>query len=821
MGSFAQQVSFPKVSFKKFDLKDVSGWSDEDYLTKSQAFERNDVTALNDLNNMFVKKHVDLVKEYREKFNVYVQESLADTKDPDSKIRVKDKFDTQERFFTEFARMLLPGRRVRVTLPSGETGQALVIGFKTSDRSANPFVPSNWTVTLAFPSGSPIMNIKLSQMQAGGVSAEKVVVYGLDRTRITDKAESFVETFDMLAKGGAKERRVIITGNILAGFDINDGLGQIINFTTEDGKIEQGILVNRKIKSLEDALRVTKTKIKTVAELKAAVNSAPKKFIVSSDDASVLIKQEYTGYQVSVNSARSKGGAYFLDGKLRELLGGSGFYSNGRKMTTPYISKDVADQFFARILEIGANFEGAANVNKTSYSVLRPALKTETAHVVPEAYKEFEGIIKRTLGEKARVEFVEQIKVTDSQAAMDSGGELDDYASGSNDRLTNMIYLATSLEHGASLPDATYHEAWHSLEDKLTPAERKAIADARPENNRLVAQYYGVPVEKIEALSTSEQDAYAMGMFGAKADANVKAVAMGRASYEVFGKVWLTYRRFRNVVNKLFGKKSMDSIFNDFYVGGMADRLEMETDVMADKMGVNTSDLAYMALRQKRKGPSTPQSYEVHEDTLKSELMYGLVDKYNDISMIQRAIEKARGSKLPETMDVEMSIGLFNNRVVARQEKVWDKELQPLLDEMAKLKIEEADLVEFVYARHAPERNAKMAKRDPKRFPHGGSGMENDDAQDIEDALKKKGIYDTLVRLDEKFVRPIIKADLKERLAAGLLTQDQYDEYTKPYSEGGYDFYVPLRGYAEQDADAEINSRGLRRGFGFSVSGKE
>lgn len=799
-----------------------------DYVLAAQKYKEetsdidtvDDAEAITKLQQMFKSRHREMVQSAKTEFNDYERKVIASTEGKERQAKQGEKLTIFRRSFDQLSLMLVPGQRIRVTLPSGETGQSLVINVGRSGKSNNPLVPSDWRVTLAFPSGTPIITVPFSQIQVGGDFGEKLVI---DDLYAQDSAKSFAETFNQLAAAGAREKRVIITGNILAGFDIANGEGQIINFTKDDGKIEQGILLRSKIKTLADATKGTKEKIKTVEDLKSAVSAAAKQTLLSNDPAGVIIKKEGGYYTISVPNSKSKAGKYILDQQLIELIGGGGLHSAGSRMQAKWLRAvdPKTDKILERILAIGASFDKPIDLTPTSYSVLRPALKTETAHVVPEAYKEFEGIIKRTLGEKARVEFVEQIKVTDSQAAMDSGGELDDYASGSNDRLTNMIYLATSLEKGASLPDATYHEAWHSLEDKLTPAERKAIADARPENNRLVAQYYGVPVEKIEALSTSEQDAYAMGMFGAKADDQIRNVAMGRASYEVFGKVWLTYRRFRNVVNKLFGKKSMDSIFNDFYVGGMSDRLEMEADVMADKMGVKTSDLAYMALRQKRKGPPTPQSYEVHEDTLTNELMYGFVDKYNDISMIQRAIEKARGSKLPETMDVEMSIGLFNNRVIARQEKVWDKELQPLLDEMAKLKIEEADLVEFLYARHAPERNAKMAKRDPKRFPHGGSGMENDDAQDIEDAFKNKGIYDTLVRLDEKFVRPIIKADLDERLAAGLLTQDQYDEYTKPYDEGGYDFYVPLRGYAEQDADAEVNSRSLGRGFGFSVSGKE
>jgi predicted RNA methylase len=797
-----------------------------DYVLAAQKYKEetsdidtvDDAAALTKLQQMFKSRHREMVQAAKTEFNDYERKVIASTEGKERQAKQGEKLTIFRRSFDQLSLMLVPGQRIRVTLPSGETGHSLVINVGRSGKSNNPLVPSDWRVTLAFPSGTPIITVPFSQIQVGGDFGEKLVI---DDLYSQDSAKSFAETFNQLAAAGAREKRVIITGNILAGFDIANGEGQIINFTKDDGKIEQGILLRSKIKTLADATKGTKEKIKTVEDLKSAVSAAAKQTLLSNDPAGVIIKKEGGYYTISVPSSKSKAGKYILDTQLIELIGGGGLQSSGSRMQAKWLRAvdPKTDKILERILAIGASFDKPIDLTPTSYSVLRPALKTETAHVVPEAYKEFEGIIKRTLGEKARVEFVDQIKVTDSQAAMDSGGELDDYASGSHDRLTNMIYLATSLEKGASLPDATYHEAWHSLEDKLTPAERKAIADARPENNRLVAQYYGVPVEKIEALSTSEQDAYAMGMFGAKADDQIRNVAMGRASYEVFGKVWLTYRRFRNVVNKLFGKRSMDSIFNDFYVGGMSDRLEMEADVMADKMGVKTSDLAYMALRQKRKGPPTPQSYEVHDDTLTNELMYGLVDKYNDISMIQRAIEKSRGSKLPETMDVEMSIGLFNNRVIARQEKVWDKELQPLLDEMAKLKIEEDDLVRFLYARHAPERNAKMAKRDPKRFPSAGSGMENDVADDIIDGIKKKGLYDTLVKFDEKFIRPILKADLDERLAAGLLTQDQYDEYTKPYDEGGYDFYVPLRGYAEQDADAKENARSFGRGF--SVSGKE
>lgn len=778
-----------------------------------------DADAIRALERMFVDQHKAMIKDAKERFANYERLVVGSIKGDNKEEKQQKQSDKMAGFLNYFSNMmsfLQPGSRIKVTLPTGETGQGLVISTTNSGKSLNPLAPSDWRVTFAFPSSRPIMSIPLSQLQYGGQSEERITI----EPSYYERPENLVNVFDALASSGMREKRVIITGNILAGFDISKGKGQIINFTRENGVIDQGILLAAKINTLEEATKDTQERITTVEDLKAAAAAAPKNLLKSAED--MIIHYERGYFKVSVPAAKSRGGKFFLDKPLIELIGGEGFHSSGNRMTTPYIrhTNPNSDAILKRLLDIGARFEKQIDLTPTSYSVLRPALKAESVHVVPEAYKEFEGIVKRTLGESARVKFVDSIKVTDAKAAMDSGGGLDDYASGSADRLANMIYLATSLERGASLPDAAYHEAWHLIEDKLTTAERKAIADARPETNRLVAQYYGVPVEKIEALSTDEQDAYAMGMFGAKADNQIRSVAMGRASYEVFGKVWLTYRRFRNVINKLFGNKSITSIFNDFYVGGMSDRLEMETDVMADKIGVKTSDLAYMALRQNRKSPPPSQGYTVHEDNIGRELQWGLINNLNDLTLVQREIERMRGAKLPETMDVEMSASLFNNRTIARQEKVWEKELQPLLDEMKRLKIDENDLARFLYARHADERNAVMAKRDPKRFSQGGgSGMTDDDAKFILDDLKAKGLYDVLAKLDKDYIRPIILHDLQERYSAGLLTEDQYEQYTKPREEGGYDHYVPLRGYAEQDADAKENIK--RVGRGFSVSGKE
>jgi hypothetical protein len=229
--------------------------------------------------------------------------------------------------------------------------------------------------------------------------------------------------------------------------------------------------------------------------------------------------------------------------------------------------------------------------------------------------------------------------------------------------------------------------------------------------------------------------------------------------------------------------------------------------------------------------PKLPEpKVEIHRNGV---LAQGLVDKFSDLYKIQKAYEKLRGAQLPESMDAYLAQELFNNRVIARQGAVWKDEVQPLLDAMKKEGITSEDFAAFLYARHAPERNEVMRQRDPKRFgADGGSGMTNQAAKDILNKFRApievrvNGVktrlpsqYDIMERLDRDFVRPIIRKDLNQRLQFGTLTKEQYDQYTRPRTEGGYNHYVPLRGSAEADAAADENIVRSSRNFG--VSGKD
>jgi len=211
--------------------------------------------------------------------------------------------------------------------------------------------------------------------------------------------------------------------------------------------------------------------------------------------------------------------------------------------------------------------------------------------------------------------------------------------------------------------------------------------------------------------------------------------------------------------------------------------------------------------------------YTVPQDGLGAQFMYSIVDRYYDATAIQRAIEAARGSKMPDNLDVEMAIQLMQDKAIAKQNKFFDDKVRPMVAFMQTHKITGDEAGMFLYAQHAPERNLRMAQRDPTRFDGtNGSGMTTQEAIDYMESIPEERRA-LLKQLYNDHVKPILRSDLDYRVENGLLTDEAYESYTLPFDQGGYDYYMPLQGFAEEDADASNSIPNVGRGF--AVWGKE
>jgi len=193
----------------------------------------------------------------------------------------------------------------------------------------------------------------------------------------------------------------------------------------------------------------------------------------------------------------------------------------------------------------------------------------------------------------------------------------------------------------------------------------------------------------------------------------------------------------------------------------------------------------------------------------------GFQDRYLKVARMQAAIEQMLGRPLTEEENAYLAEELSSGRKGAKLEDLFERQIRPLVLAMHERGISREELETFLYARHAPERNARINEINPKFREEGiaGSGMSDEDARGIMDEVDKTGRradFDALAGM----VDDVLAFALNTRVEAGLMSEEQAEAWRATYRD-----YVPLRGVAELDPEVEADRP--RPGKGFDVKGKE
>lgn len=147
-----------------------------------------------------------------------------------------------------------------------------------------------------------------------------------------------------------------------------------------------------------------------------------------------------------------------------------------------------------------------------------------------------------------------------------------------------------------------------------------------------------------------------------------------------------------------------------------------------------------------------------------------------------------------------------------------DNMIRPMATEMARRGVSMDDLGLFLYARHAPARNARIARINPEfRAPSNpGSGMTDAEAMQIMADFHNDGKINDLSAV-ATYIDQMIDYAQQERLNSGLISAQDVAAGFQPG-----DFYVPLRGNENIEPELEMDfTLAARKGGGFSTSGKE
>ncbi|EEG9017577.1 TPA: hypothetical protein M2Q77_004332 [Escherichia coli] len=210
-----------------------------------------------------------------------------------------------------------------------------------------------------------------------------------------------------------------------------------------------------------------------------------------------------------------------------------------------------------------------------------------------------------------------------------------------------------------------------------------------------------------------------------------------------------------------------------------------------------------------RKGPYYSRTSSLTpEETIASRFVRQMQDKFQVLKAVQENIRKT-GGKVDDSNNAYMAEELFHGKAENDLNVMKERYVQPLAKLLADYKIAQADLDEYLYARHAPERNAHIAKINPK-MPDGGSGMTNAEAAEIMQRVRNSGKqaqYDRLAGIVDDMLarrRELIRE-------AGVEESGVVDAWQNTYR-----YYVPLKG---QDVDGVVSLP--RTGKGFTIGGRE
>jgi hypothetical protein len=197
------------------------------------------------------------------------------------------------------------------------------------------------------------------------------------------------------------------------------------------------------------------------------------------------------------------------------------------------------------------------------------------------------------------------------------------------------------------------------------------------------------------------------------------------------------------------------------------------------------------------------EGWSVTEPSKMDDVIYALQDKQIDMKRIMQSIMKT-GKQIRDNLNPYLQEELFHGRAAKGVKDFLDFELRPLLKQMQDAKVDMGDFEEYLWNRHAEERNKQIAKINPE-MQDGGSGIETAKARAYLAGLtaEQRKMFEALAGK----VDAMNKASQKVLVESGLENQETIDAWNSAYRN-----YVPLQ-------REDVDSGHVGTGKGFSVRG--
>lgn len=205
-----------------------------------------------------------------------------------------------------------------------------------------------------------------------------------------------------------------------------------------------------------------------------------------------------------------------------------------------------------------------------------------------------------------------------------------------------------------------------------------------------------------------------------------------------------------------------------------------------------------------RRSAPGPRNWNVDQPGVADALIRAFQNNKLDLKAVQDAIREA-GGIIQSATDPYLTEELAKSRYSERIKRYDNQLVKPLLRMIQQAKLTAEDVGRFLWARHAPEANAKLAQLNPGLADP--SGMSDAEARKVMDQFRAAGKMNELSRIADH-VDAMIRATRTLYVQEGLESQKTVDEWANTYKH-----YVPLH--------REIDNPAPGPGKGFKVIGPE
>ena len=217
----------------------------------------------------------------------------------------------------------------------------------------------------------------------------------------------------------------------------------------------------------------------------------------------------------------------------------------------------------------------------------------------------------------------------------------------------------------------------------------------------------------------------------------------------------------------------------------------------------NTAPPTGGVFTSKKQLPLTPE-FEIPQTSKLDNVLRSVQDKNIDLKRVTANIKKAVGD-ISDNINAYLQEELYHGRAAKRTQDFLNNELNPLITAMQTRNVTMADFEEYLWARHAEERNIQIAKVNPD-MPDGGSGLTTQEANDY-----LNGLTDGQTRNFEALAKRVDAITKGSRQV--LVDYNLESAGTVLAMESAYKNYVPLM---REDMDMGF---GMGTGKGYSVKG--